>query len=113
MHYPLAALFDQFARRWDVPIEGVSIGSQADRSTWHIQFSASATPAQRATESEIVASFDREVEETHAHDRAVAARIANPTIAALIAVVADRLGDDTSDDLRSLVRDHLLADEAS
>ena len=103
MHYPLAALFDQFARRWDVPIEGVSIGSQADRSTWHIQFSASATPAQRATESEIVTSFDREV----------AARIANPTIAALIAVVADRLGDDTSDDLRSLVRDHLLADEAS
>lgn len=43
-----AALVDRALRAAGLPIEGVSIGSPADRATWIPAFTAAATPAQKA-----------------------------------------------------------------
>lgn len=40
------------------PIDGISIGKAADKSTWRIDYKATATAAQRAAAAAIVASFD-------------------------------------------------------
>lgn len=41
-----AVLLDQTLRAAGIPIDGVSIGDVADRSTWAAQYTAAATPAQ-------------------------------------------------------------------
>lgn len=40
------------------PIDGISIGRKADRSTWRIDFQQSATAAQKTAAQAILASFD-------------------------------------------------------
>jgi hypothetical protein len=111
MAHSTVSLLDAYARRMGLPIVGVRLGRKDDRSTWSIQFSDEATQSDRAKEAETIAAFDLEAEEAHAHGLVADARVADPAIAALITVMANRLGDDTSDDLRSRVRDHLLANE--
>lgn len=40
------------------PIEGVSVGSVADRSTWRIDYAPEATLEQKAAAANVLASFD-------------------------------------------------------
>lgn len=40
------------------PISGVSIGSYLDKSTWRIDFSSAATPAQKLAAQSVIDSFD-------------------------------------------------------
>lgn len=49
---------DRALRAAGVPIVGVSIGKAADKSTWRIDFDASATPQQRTQAAQLVATFD-------------------------------------------------------
>lgn len=41
-----------------IPIEGVSIGSLTDKSTWRIDFTLEATEAQRTQAQALLESFD-------------------------------------------------------
>ena len=71
------------------PIDGVSIGSALDKATWVIQFSPSATAAQRTAAQAALAAFDPAVE-TVADLRADADQAENITArgnAALMALV--------------------------
>ena len=40
------------------PIDGVSVGVEADKSTWKVSFADSATPAQRAAAQTVINGFD-------------------------------------------------------
>lgn len=40
------------------PIDGVAVGDEADRSTWRVDYSPSATEEQRGAAAAVVASFD-------------------------------------------------------
>jgi hypothetical protein len=52
----IAALVDRALRTAGIPIEGVSIGDVATRATWVPQFTAAATPAQKATAATIISA---------------------------------------------------------
>lgn len=54
----IAELFDAALRRAGIPIVGVSIGAEADRNTWRIDFHPSATPAHRTQGEAIRQTYD-------------------------------------------------------
>lgn len=54
-------ILDQQIKTAGIPIDGVSIGKRADKSTWRIDFKAEATPEQRSQAAQIVAAFDPSV----------------------------------------------------
>ena len=45
------------------PVDGVSIGNNANKTTWRIDFKLEATPAQRAAAQAVVAAFNVTAEE--------------------------------------------------
>ena len=49
-------LVDGALRTAGIPIDGVSIGDPADRATWRVSFTASATPAHKATAAALLLS---------------------------------------------------------
>ena len=53
-----AGLLTAALKRANIPIEGVSIGSDGDRRTWRVDFAGVATPQERAAAAAIVAAFD-------------------------------------------------------
>lgn len=53
----LAALVDTDVRAV-APILGVSLGDEADRSTWRIEFAPHASASQRAAAATVLAGFD-------------------------------------------------------
>jgi hypothetical protein len=52
----IAALLDQQLRAAGIPILSVSVGTEADRATWTVQFDPSATAAQRTQAATLVAN---------------------------------------------------------
>lgn len=54
----VALLLDDALRAAGIPIAGVSVGSDADRSTWRVAFLPAATDAHRAEAAQIVGTFD-------------------------------------------------------
>ena len=52
----LAAALDK-AVKAVAPIEGVSIGNEADKTTWKLQFAPAATPAQKTAAQGVVTAF--------------------------------------------------------
>lgn len=52
----VALLVDAALKDAGIPFEGVSIGNVDDRTTWRVAFTADATPAQRTTAAQIVAT---------------------------------------------------------
>lgn len=54
----IAARLDLALRAAGIPIIGVSIGDEADRATWRIQFELRATAQQRTDGAALVATFD-------------------------------------------------------
>ena len=91
MSQSLAAAFEAFCRRRGLPIVGVSIGQPADRSTWRIQFDETATQADRDDEAAAIAAFDETVETVLGAWTEADALVARTEIAALIAVLGERL----------------------
>lgn len=51
-------VLDRALRDAGVPIDGVSVGNTADRSTWKAFYTAAATPAQRAQGDNLLLTFD-------------------------------------------------------
>jgi hypothetical protein len=51
-----AQIVDRALRAAGIPIDGVSIGDPANRATWAAQFTAAATPAQKATAAALLLS---------------------------------------------------------
>lgn len=60
---------DATLRAAGIPILGVSMGSEADRLTWTVQFDPSATPAQRAQAAGILASVVTDATALHVQDQ--------------------------------------------
>lgn len=57
-----------------IPVSGISIGRNDDRSTWRVDFAPEATDEQKAQAAQIVAAFDLEKAEHNAGiDRQIAA----------------------------------------
>lgn len=58
MAISVAAGLDAALKAAGIPIVGVSIGSEADRATWAVQFLPQATAAHRTQAASIVGSFN-------------------------------------------------------
>lgn len=54
----LAKLLDGTLRRAGIPIDGVSIGFEGDRSTWVVRYAAGATKQDMAAGTALVTTFD-------------------------------------------------------
>lgn len=61
-----------------IPVSGISIGRNDDRSTWRIDFAPEATDEQKAHAAQIVAEFDLEKAE---HNAGIDRQISNLEIA--------------------------------
>ena len=107
MHHPTAELLDLYARRQGLPIIGVRLGLEDDRSTWSIQFSDDATQSDRDREAETIASFDEEAETVLAHESDVETQLAEPVVSALLEVLASETSY-TAEQLNQLMKDQLL-----
>ncbi len=107
MHHPISELFDSHARRQGLPIIGVRLGLEDDRSTWSIQFSDDATQSDRDREAETIASFDEEAETVLAHESDANTQLAQPVVSALLEVLASETSY-TADELNQLMKDQLL-----
>lgn len=65
----IAELVDTTLRAAGVPIIGVSLGSESDRTTWSVQFDPSATAAQRTQAASILASVVVDAAAQHGQDQ--------------------------------------------
>lgn len=65
----IAALLDQALRAAGIPIVGVSVGTDADRLSWNVQFDPSATPAHRTQAATILATLATDASALHAQDQ--------------------------------------------
>lgn len=76
-----------------LPVEGVAIGTVADRSTWQARLRPEATSDQIAAAAQLVASVDLDAGPVaDARDQAVATgRLDTPEFAAIITVLVDEL----------------------
>lgn len=54
----IAAALDRALRAAGIPIDGVTVGSDLDRATWHAIYQAIATTEQRALGDTLIATFD-------------------------------------------------------
>jgi hypothetical protein len=67
-----AAIVDAAVRAAGIPIDGVSIGVDGDRTTWAVAFQPAATAAQRSTAATILATLVVDDAAQRAVDRRVA-----------------------------------------
>lgn len=93
----VAERFDRALRVAGIPIVGVSIGVDADRSTWRIQYDASATAQHRVDGEALRVTFDpfaQSVLDAEVTDRAAVASVDKDRLAsyALIAKTVDPAG---------------------
>lgn len=58
MNIPLVLVLDRALRDAGIPIDGVSVGTPIDRSTWAASYAANATPAQIAAGNALLLSLD-------------------------------------------------------
>jgi hypothetical protein len=58
MQIPLILVLDRALRDAGLPIDGVSVGDPADRSTWKAFYQVSATAAQRTQGDQLLATID-------------------------------------------------------
>lgn len=65
----IAEIVDSALRTAGIPILGVSIGTDGDRSTWSVQFDPSATSAQRTQAASILASVAVDAAAQHTQDQ--------------------------------------------
>lgn len=65
----VASLVDAALRAAAIPITGVSIGTDANRATWTVQFDPSATPSQRTQAAGILATIVTDAAALHGQDQ--------------------------------------------
>jgi hypothetical protein len=65
----VAEIVDSTLRAAGIPIVGVSIGTEADRLTWSVQFDPSATSAQRTQAASILATVAVDATAQHTQDQ--------------------------------------------
>jgi len=58
MGKPIAQIVDEALKAAGIPIDGVSIGQKADRSTWSVHYGSGATKAQQVAGDALLASVD-------------------------------------------------------
>ena len=109
VHHPISELFDTYAHRQGLPIIGVRIGSEDDRSTWSLQFSDDATQSDRDKEAATIQNFDEEAETVIAHGITADSQLDDPVISALITVLSSTTNH-TADELRELVKIQLTGE---
>lgn len=58
MNIPLVLVVDRVLRDAGIPLDGVSIGTPADRGTWVVAYTGGATPAQIAAGNALLLTLD-------------------------------------------------------
>jgi hypothetical protein len=82
----MAALVDQALTTAGVPILGVSIGNEQDRTTWHAQFKPEATDAHKATARQVMDAVP--VDDATQREADASARVDDRLMRALIKYLA-------------------------
>lgn len=87
------------------PIDGVSIGSYSDKTTWRIDFSLSATAQQKAAAMAVIAAFDvNAVDQAEANKAARSAVLRSEVLAD---AVIDKLRNATSAQITQYVQSNV------
>ena len=81
-------LLDRALKAQGIPIDGVSLGTVADRATWTVHYRPEATKAQRETAEHALQAFDLTTVATVAAEADADARLNEPVTRALIVFLA-------------------------
>ena len=80
------------ANRLGIPVIGVTIRDEADRSTWHLQYLASATDEQRQAGEALKQSYNPEAEAARVLDAEAQAVMDAKPMQALVRWLAPKVG---------------------
>jgi len=90
-----------------IPIDGVSVGTRDDSTTWEIQFAPEASLIQQQEGKVLIGSYTMEQLEQLAQQRELDRQVSTPIIKAIVATFAPLLGK-TVEETEQILRTELL-----